>query len=125
MDFWVRYPDYLAYELINIFESTQDTSYLISAEAIFNSHEPDLRRIPMIRYRWGAYDRIDDTLSILLAKGLVHQDGTRGKAGIQESHFFIMSSAYALADRITQEFPILEWYKERADLVAKVAGSRG
>lgn len=125
MDFWIRYPDYLAYELIEIFENTKDVSWLQIAENIFDSKEPDLRNIPMMKYRFGAYDRVDNTLSILISKGLVCQNGTRNKAGVHEYHYFLMPSAYTLAIRIAKEFPILSWYKERAELVAQVAGERG
>lgn len=125
MDFWVRYPDYLAYELISIFKETGEVSLLKSAESIFEDQEPDLRRIPMMRYRFGAYDRIDNTLSILVSKGLVRQEGKKRVDGIQEYYYLLMPSAYSKANEISKEFPVLSWYEERAKLVAKVAGSRG
>lgn len=125
MDFWVRYPDYLAYELISIFQETGDVSLLNSAESIFEDQEPDLRRIPMMRYRFGAYDKIDNTLSVLVSKGLVRQEGKKKVDGIQEYYYLLMPSAYSKTDEIRKEFPVLSWYEERAKLVAKVAGSRG
>lgn len=125
MDFWVRYPDYLAYELISIFQKTGEVSLLNYAELIFEDQEPDLRRIPMMRYRFGAYDKIDNTLSVLVSKGLVCQEGKKKVDGIQEYHYLIMPSAYSKIDEISREFPVLSWYEERAKLVAKVAGSRG
>lgn len=125
MDFWIRYPDYLAYELISIFQETGEVSLLNFAETIFEDQEPDLRRIPMMRYRFGAYDKIDNTLSILVSKGLVRQEGKKKVDGILEYYYLLMPSAYLKADEISKEFPLLSWYEERAKLVAKVAGSRG
>jgi hypothetical protein len=125
IDFWVRYPDYLADELISLFEETGDIHLLNTAEEIFESQEPDLCRIPMIRYRFGAYERIDTTLSILTSKGLVRQEGKKNSSGIQEYHYSIMSSAYLQADKISEEFPLLTWYKDRAKLVVRIAGERG
>ena len=53
-DFWMRNPDYLASELLDGYEATGNADYRQAAEAIFESDEPDLRRIPMIRYLFGA-----------------------------------------------------------------------
>lgn len=125
MDFWVRYPDYLAHELICIFKKTNDFALIKQAEAIFEDQEPDLRRIPMIRYRFGAYDKVDNTLSVLISKGLIRQEDKKNITGVQEHHYLLMPSAYSLESNIEQEFPVLGWYKERAKLVSKVAGNRG
>jgi hypothetical protein len=125
MDFWVRYPDYLAYELINIFEKTRDIALLTKAEEIFEDEEPDIRRIPMIRWRFGAYEKIDNTLSVLISKGLVRQEGKKNSTAVQEYHYLIMPRAYLLAESIAQDFPSLGWYEQRAKLVAEVAGNRG
>ena len=125
MDFWVRYPDYLAYELISIFRETHEVSLLKQAEAIFEDQEPDLRRIQMIRWRFGAYDKVDNTLSVLLSKGLIRLEDKRNITGVQEHHYLLMPSAYSLESDIEQEFPVLGWYKERAKLVSKIAGKRG
>src|SRR5688500_12284585 len=64
-DFWIRNPDYLAAELLDLFEANGDRGYLDEAEAIFENEEPDLRRVPMIRYCFGAYDRLDDAMALL------------------------------------------------------------
>ncbi len=46
MDFWG--------ELINKYEETQENRFLEIAKNIFKEREPDLRNIPMIRFRFGA-----------------------------------------------------------------------
>ena len=69
-DFWMRNPDYLASELLDGYEATGNADYRQAAEAIFESDEPDLRRIPMIRYLFGAYERLDDALSLLRSRDL-------------------------------------------------------
>jgi len=48
-DFWISNPDYLASELLDSFEAIGNAQYREAAEAIFQSDESDLRRIPMIR----------------------------------------------------------------------------
>jgi hypothetical protein len=45
LDFWVRYPDYLAFELMNEYETAPDEEGLLSlASDILDSEEPDLSR---------------------------------------------------------------------------------
>lgn len=56
LDFWIRYPDYLANELLNEFEKGGSTDDLELARRIFDDREPDLRRVPMIRYHFGAFE---------------------------------------------------------------------
>ena len=124
-DFWIRNPDYLAEELLDIFITTKNQHYLDEAQAIFDAEEPDIRRFPMIRYRFGAYERLDDTLALLTSRGLVRISGTKGGGKVVEWDFLIMPKAFELADGIVADFPALNWYAQRATLVAKVAGNRG
>jgi hypothetical protein len=65
-DFWIRNPDYLAADLLDIYETSGNQAFLSVADSIFANEEPDLRRLPMIRYFFGAFDRLDDSLSLRL-----------------------------------------------------------
>ena len=49
LDFWMRYPDYLANELLNAYEETGLKETFDTAKRIFDDREPDLRHLPMIR----------------------------------------------------------------------------
>ena len=53
MDFWVRYPDYLALELIAQHELTGEPTKLDIARSIYDDGEPSLRTIPMLRKHFG------------------------------------------------------------------------
>ncbi|MEH3116296.1 MAG: hypothetical protein PGN25_01355 [Methylorubrum populi] len=66
LDFWMRYPDYLADELLTLFEATGDPSHLDEARRIFDRDEPDLRRVPMMRFYFGAYEPLDTVLTLQL-----------------------------------------------------------
>jgi hypothetical protein len=123
-DFWIRNPDYLAEELLDLYVATGVRRYLDEAEAILASEEPDIRRLPMIRYRFGAYERLDDTLSLLKSRDLVRVIGTKSGVKVDEWDFLVMPRAYHLAADIEVEFPVLGWYRERAALVHEVAGGR-
>src|SRR5687767_13692353 len=45
LDFWIRYPDYLANELLNEFETDGSTDDLELPRRILHDREPDLRRV--------------------------------------------------------------------------------
>ncbi len=126
MDFWVRYPDYLAYELINIYEETKNVCFLKSAEEILDTQEPDLRRIPMIRYHFGAYEKVDNALSVLIAKDLLSQNVKQNQAGILIHSYFIKPLAYSKIQEIVNNPSLqsLTWYENRAKLVAEIVGKR-
>lgn len=125
MDFWVRYPDYLANELIDLYQTTGQVDFLDSAEKIFEDQEPDLRRIPMIRYKFGAYDKVDNALAVLISKGLIYREVKQNANKIQEYYLFILPLAYSKISEISRDFPLLCWYEERAKLVAELAKDRG
>tara|TARA_R110002124_G_scaffold233934_1_gene399331 strand:+ start:498 stop:992 length:495 start_codon:yes stop_codon:yes gene_type:complete len=121
----MRYPDYLADELLERFDQTGDKAYLTLAEKIFSSEEPDLRRFPMIRWRFGAYERMDDALSILLSRGLIRIGGRKLVDTVLETDFFVMPKAIQTTTDIISEYPTLQWYIDRANLVADIANGRG
>ena len=124
-DFWMRYPDYLAAELLDLFEEKKEAAYLQSVEGILDHDEPDIRRVPMIRYFFGAYERLDDALSLLRSRDLIRIAGIKTQSKVLETDFLLTKIGHdACASALAQE-PILQWYADRAELVAKVAGNRG
>ena len=124
-DFWMRNPDYLASELLDAYETTSDIRYRQAAEAIFESDEPDLRRVPMIRYLFGAYERLDDALSLLRSRALVRITGVKGKLKVHETDFILTVRGVDVCSTAVAQEPVLEWYARRSTLVAEVAGARG
>jgi len=88
-DFWIRNPDYLAAELLDLFEASRNGAYLTAVEAIFVNEEPDLRRMPMIRYFFGAFDRLDDSLSLLRSRELIQITGLKHSQKVQETDFLL------------------------------------
>lgn len=125
-DFWMRNPDYLAAELLDLFAETKDESYYKAAQTILDDEEPDLRRVPMVRYFFGAYERLDDALSLLRSRDLIRITGTKGTNNkVLETDFVLTKSGYDTCATAVSQEPILQWYADRAKLVAKVAGTMG
>jgi hypothetical protein len=79
----------------------------------------------MIRYRFGAYERMDDKLSMLVCRKLIKIAGRKSGDRILENNYLLMQSAIDLSERIITEFPGLAWYAERSRLVAEIAGDLG
>ena len=125
LDFWLRYPDYLADELLTIYELTREQEYLDIADGIFAEEEPDLRRVPMLRRYFGAYEPLDTVLGILKSRGLVMPRSLQKQKGNDEHDFLIGDRAVDLLGGIVAEVPEMGWYDQRVDLVLRVASGRG
>lgn len=126
LDFWMRNPDYLANELLTEFESSGERDLLTIVQRIFDDREPDLRRLPMVRYLFGAFEPLDNALAILRAADLIRikRDGVPG--GKIREHLYLLTTAGKDAlGRIAAAAPELGWYRDRACIVARVAGAQG
>lgn len=126
IDFWMRNPDYLAAELLDLYVQKKEPGYLEAARTILENEEPDLRRVPMIRYFFGAYERLDDALSLLRSRDLVRITGTKSNGGkVLETDFLLTKAGEEICSTAVEQEPILKWYADRAALVAKVAHGQG
>lgn len=125
LDFWMRNPDYLANELLTEFEVTGDAGALALAQQIFDTREPDLRRLPMIRFHFGAFEPIDNPLAVLRAFDLVRVR-REGKPGQVREHIYLLTQRGEDAmSQLAAQAIELAWYKDRAAVVARVAGDAG
>lgn len=124
-DFWMRNPDYLANELLDEFERAGDHGLLETARAIFEDREPDLRRLPMVRYHFGAFEPLDNALAILRAADLIiiRRRGFPGQ--VREHVYLLTQKGRSAMDSLAGSAPELAWYRDRAQLVAHVAGGAG
>ena len=124
MDFWLRNPDYLAEELLDLAEAERDASLIEAARRIVCDEEPDLRTYPMLRYRYGAWERLDDSMGLLRTYGLA-TDVRRGALLQGRRDFFLLRPGLNAADELARDVEPLAWYVARAALVRRVAGDAG
>lgn len=123
LDFWLRNPDYLANELLTRYEIEGDPSDLDLAGQILASDEPEVRRYPMLRYLFGAYEPLDDALAMLASPRLVLKRRTR-QGPRPPLDYYLTQRGRDVALAIVTDVPELAYYVERAALVADLAGGR-
>jgi hypothetical protein len=123
IDFWVRYPDYLADQLLDLYAETMDPALLAEIQAIFDREEPDVRLIKVLRWRYGAFDRIEDALAILSARNLVKPMKKKIPTGSQHD-FLIFPAAPSFLATAVQDQPVLKWYQDRTRLALLIAGDK-
>jgi hypothetical protein len=123
IDFWIRYPDHLANHLLDLYVETKDPKLLAEIESIFDQEEPDVRLIKVLRWRYGAFDRIEDALAILSARNLVKPMKKKIPTGSQHD-FLIFPSASSFLKTAVQDQPDLKWYQDRTRLALLIAGDK-
>lgn len=124
LDFWLRNPDYLADELISRFERDGNIDDLELAQQILESDEPEIRSYQMLRHLFGAYEPIDEALSVLRSPGLVIRR-RRGASGHTTQHdYYLTERGRDAAMKIIDSVPELSYYGERARLVSDLAAGR-
>lgn len=124
IDFLVRYPDYLADELLNCVAADGRVELLPVVRSIFDRDEPDVRLVSMIRWRRGAYHNLDNSLSILASRQLVQASKVKTETGIVRHEFLTGPSARAFLTEALVRQPILTWYRDRTRLAMTIAGAR-
>ena len=123
LDFWLRNPDYLADELLNEYEVSRSPGLLAAARKILVDREPEIRRLPMTKYKFGAFEPLDDVLAPLIAYGLITHAPTTTHLRVREHDYWLMPPGEEFAKELLKASPeIFGWYVQRADLIARVAG---
>ena len=125
LDFWIRYPDYLANELLDEFEKTGAAENLELARQIFENREPDLRRVPMIRYHFGAFEPLHNPLSILRSRSLVRQHRHGEPGHVIDTWYLLTKAGREAMANLADAAPELAWYRDRAAVATRIAGGVG
>jgi hypothetical protein len=127
LDFWVRNPDYLADELISDYEIDGRKLWALdAARQILGSCEPAIRRLPMLKWRFGAWEPLDDVLAVMVSRKLVVHHADAGHQRVREHIYWLMDAGHDIAEQLlASNADVFGWYADRADLVARVAGDLG
>lgn len=127
LDFWMRNPDYLADELISDYEADPSRTWALdAARGILGSREPAIRRLPMLKWRFGAWEPLDDTLAIMTSRRLVTHRPDAGQQRVREHLYWLMDAGHDITEQLLAgDTGVFGWYADRADLVARIAGDTG
>lgn len=122
MDFLVRYPDYLADALLDLYDETGEPDLLASVRQIFLNDEPSVRLVRMVRWRHGAYQNVEDALSMLSYYGLVKpMQLSAGGGKVRRYEYLVSAKAITFLENTVRDHPELAWYRDRLALVMRVA----
>ena len=121
IDFWLRYPDYLADQLLNLHESGGDVELLEAAKRILIKDEPDVRLVKMIRWRRGAFDDLQTSLAILGYRGLTKPMKRKQPNGGYLFEYLTGPLARSFLKEAISDQPELSWYERQTRLALLVA----
>jgi hypothetical protein len=131
LDFLVRYPSYLAYELIELHErgvptAADGTEVRATVRALVDAGQPEFRTTPFRKFWRGAYERLDDVEAWWYSRRLVFTgQEPRGQAatpGRPQKYFFLTALGEATARRLAAEVPEAGWYVDRIALIHRYFG---
>ncbi|GIN07584.1 hypothetical protein J1TS1_17290 [Shouchella clausii] len=128
IDFLIRYPDYLAYELLDLLqypefeENKEDVK--ANVKEIFGNNEPDIRREDMLRFFYGAYEDIDHIIAFLVSIGFIEYTSKRNLAGrVFEKVYYLTEYGVNKIEReILNGLEKAKWYESRCHLIKKYFG---
>ena len=124
LDFWLRNPDYLANELLNDYEDSRDEQRLRWASEILDSEQPEVRRYPMLRHHFGAYEWLDDALAVLRSAELIARRRRGTVNRIRQHDYFLLERGRHVAREIVSQAPAFDYYVQRVKLVLLLASGQ-
>jgi hypothetical protein len=125
IDFFIRNPDYLAFELLSIAESDSEQSKEIKTivKSIYKTSEPTIRRLEMEKFFYGAYEDIDDIIAFLSSRGLLkYESKMRTNLRVAEKHYYITQKAEVLLQNAEKEIEAAGWYYRRCSIIKSFLG---
>ena len=127
LDFLLRYPGYLAYELAELHRLRVDAAHdgqevkgLI--RAVLRDREPELLTLPFRKFWRGAYERLDDVEAWWYARELVYTALEPKGESRPQKHYFLTARASSESKRLVADVSHARWYAERLRLIHRFFG---
>lgn len=125
IDFLLRNPDYLAYQLIDLMDRSGVNREEIKniVKEIFRCEEPEIRRLEMERFFFGAYEDIDEVIVFLKSFGFIRYESERDTRlrTIKKKYYLTNKAKNKMEDNLNN-IPALQWYVRRCELIKKYFG---
>jgi hypothetical protein len=124
LDFLVRNPDYLANVIISGWEEGRlPPERLLDAQAVLKDREPELHTYRMLRNRHGAFESLNNALSVLrhLALIAIRRMGRTSDEFVRRRDYYLLEAGAAQAQKLRATEPLLAWYDQQTTYVAMAA----
>lgn len=125
LDFLIRNPDYLCFELLEVCNRNDIDKNEIKGivKNIFYSHEPQIRRLEMERFFFGAYEDIDEVIAFLVTVGFIKYKVQRNSVlKLTEKRYYVTNLADEKMKLPMDDMPYLKWYLDRCLLIKQYFG---
>jgi len=125
LDFLIRNPDYLCFELLEVCNRNDVDKNEIKGivKNIFYSHEPQIRRLEMERFFFGAYEDIDEVIAFLVTIGFIKYKVQRNSVlKLTEKRYYVTNLADEKMKLPMDNIPYLKWYLDRCLLIKQYFG---
>lgn len=125
LDFLLRNPDYLCFELLELCNRSDIDKKEIKeiVKNIYYSHEPQIRRLEMERFFFGAYEDIDEVIAFLVSVGFIKYKVQRNSVlKLTEKSYYVTKLANEKMKSPIDDTPYLKWYLERCLLIKNYFG---
>lgn len=131
LDFLIRYPTYLAYELVELhrlrIEPISPRMEIMKiVRSILAEKEPDLRTAIYRKYLRGAYEQLDQVESWWYSRELVYsafeRRGGSDSPSRPQKYYFLTKKGEAVAKDLVENIEHAQWYNERIALAHKYFG---
>lgn len=126
IDFLLRNPDYFALELLNLLSLNNHDRNRIKEVVIdiFRNREPEIRRLEMEKFFFGAYEDIDDVIAFLESYGFIAFKSKRNvELNVIDKQYYITKYAEEKLGNILPKMDSLSWYVNRCDQIKRYFGS--
>jgi hypothetical protein len=125
LDFLLRNPDYLAYELLELVSdgnaNKEDVRNII--KEIFTQREPEIRRLEMEKFFFGAYENIDEVIAFLMSIDFIKFESKRDKKlRVTNKAYYITNKADEAVKKHLSNMDAIKWYAKRCELIKKYFG---
>ena len=125
IDFLLRNPDYFALELLNLLPTKKHDRNQIKNVIIdiFKNREPEIRRLEMEKFFFGAYEDIDDVIAFLESYGFIVFKSKRNiELNVIDKQYYVTQYAEERIDKVLSEMDSLKWYIDRCEQIKQYFG---
>jgi hypothetical protein len=125
IDFFLRNPDYLCLQLLSMAENSESDRAAIKSivKKIYKDEEPDIRRVEMEKFFYGAYEDIDDIIAFLVSRGLIrYESKLRTNNTVAEKHYYLTAKSVASIENAKSTLSATKWYFSRFEIIMRYLG---